>query len=144
MKTDFYDRLKLVMQANSLTQISLAEKLKISNVTVSRWMKKGNHEISLTQLQKLFEIFDNVSPVWLITGEGEMSKKRETYSIEKIQAEPERYGNAMLNEIKALKQRIKDLEQFNQFAVAEAESNRKAAESALNLLEDCKKSAKKL
>jgi len=136
-----YDRLRQLLSEFNMTQNTLAEKLGVTGVTISRWMNEDDRDMGLKYIEKILKIFEDVNPVWFLTGHGEMLK-HEKYDIGMVQEDPVRYGNEIINEVERLKARIRELEKYNSFIMDETIAHRKTAESAMRLLEKCEKKQK--
>ena len=57
---------------------------------------EGNKAIKSDVLEEVFAIFEDISPIWLLTGEGEMIKKKESNNVEPVQGDIIKYLQSML------------------------------------------------
>ena len=134
MENTFNSRLRQLLKHFKMTQKDLAERISVTTVTISRWMKDDEPELTFPKLVSILKVFPGVDATWLILGEGEMLKEESKYSIPLIKEDPIRYGKEMLADIDDYKKRIKELERYIDFAIQEAEANREMAKQAMNML----------
>lgn len=72
-KTQFKQRLKLLMEERGLGQSELEQKAGLYNGQAGIFLK-GKTEPTLKTLQKLLKVFTDVSPEWLVMGTGKIKK----------------------------------------------------------------------
>ena len=66
---NFGDRLKMVR--NNLKREDFSQKIQIHPNTVGRW-ERNEQTPNVDDLNKILEVYPNINPTWLLTGEGEM------------------------------------------------------------------------
>lgn len=71
VKMDISKRLKTIR--GKLSQEDFAKVMGVSKMTVGRW-ERGERAPDFENLHKILDIFPNVSPAWLLSGEGPMNK----------------------------------------------------------------------
>ncbi|GLI09655.1 hypothetical protein YDYSG_56870 [Paenibacillus tyrfis] len=78
MKT-FAKNLRKVRTRKGLTQIQLAERLRVNNATISKW-ESGNYEPNLDQLVSISKELD-VSIDWLLSYEDKLDQVIDEYIL---------------------------------------------------------------
>ena len=75
------DRILMIIEANGMTQYRFETLCGLS----SGYIKSIGEDVGSTKLAKILSKFPNISPDWLILGEGEMLRKDDTCNYQSAQ-----------------------------------------------------------
>ncbi len=93
---DIKDRIKLLMEHESMTAAAFAESIGVAQATISHTLGDRNKYPSTDFIIKLHERFNHISLDWLLTGKGEMiNDKRDIVSL--VDTPPSLFGDEILN-----------------------------------------------
>ena len=88
-------RIKAYIDAKNISISAFEKMVGLSNGTF-RKSYEGNKAIKSDVLEEVFAIFEDISPIWLLTGEGEMIEKKESNNVEPVQGDIIKYLQSML------------------------------------------------
>ena len=77
---DFSGRLKLIRESLHLKQDEFATLIQCKKSTYGNW-ERGNQFPNAIDINKLLVAFQDISPAWLLTGEGEMKRGSAVYPL---------------------------------------------------------------
>ena len=82
MKNTVLQRIRFLINFLSISDRKFAEAIKVSQTTMSSLFQRGN-EPNVSILQAILNAYTDISPEWLLTGNGEMLKNFDGENSEK-------------------------------------------------------------
>ncbi len=77
-KTSFSDRIRIISESKNISINEFARQVGIPQPSVQAWINQSRSP-GLQAIEKIVNKFTEISPMWLITGKGEMLDMTEVY-----------------------------------------------------------------